>query len=240
MKLTYIYHSCFVLEFKAFIIIIDYFEDTQKISEKGLVHTEILNSPKKIYVLSSHSHPDHFNPEILTWNLKRDNIQYILSKDILEAKLAQKEDAVFLDKKELHKDNNLSIKAFGSTDIGISFFIEAEDYKIFHAGDLNNWHWNEECSPEESKEYEANYLLELEELAQEVKHLELAIFPVDPRLGKDYMRGAEQFVSKISTDYFSPMHFDNAYDKAAAFQYYAKSKGCKVIKWGNKGECIEL
>lgn len=43
------------------------------------------------------------------------------------------------------------------------------------------------------------------------------MFPVDPRLGTEYMRGARQFVEQIKTSIFVPMHFDEAYDKAAAF-----------------------
>lgn len=240
MKLTYIYHSCFALEFDAFTVIVDYYKDTVMPFEKGLIHSQLLNRPGKIYILSSHSHPDHFNPEILLWKQQRDDIQYIFSHDILDAGLATKEDAIYLNKLDTYEDSHLKIKAYGSTDIGISFLIQAEGKQIFHAGDLNNWHWNEECSAEESQEYETNYLNELELIAKDVTHLDLAIFPVDPRLGKDYMKGAEQFINRIQTDIFAPMHFDEAYNKAAAFASYAETKKCKSIKWANKGDNITL
>jgi L-ascorbate metabolism protein UlaG (beta-lactamase superfamily) len=240
MKLTYIYHSCFALEFDAFTVIVDYYKDTVTPFEKGLIHSQLLNRPGKIYVLSSHSHSDHFNPEILLWKQQREDIQYIFSHDILDAGLATKEDAIYLNKLDTYEDNHLKIKAYGSTDIGISFLIQAEGKQIFHAGDLNNWHWNEECSAEESQEYETNYLNELELIAKDVTHLDLAIFPVDPRLGKDYMKGAEQFINRIQTEIFAPMHFDEAYNKAAAFASYAETKKCKSIKWADKGENITL
>lgn len=240
MKLTYIYHSGFALEFDTFTIIVDYYKDTVMPFEKGLIHSQLLNRPGKIYILSSHSHPDHFNPEIILWKQQREDIQYIFSHDILEAGLATKKDAIYLSKLDTYEDSHLKIKAYGSTDIGISFLIQAEGKQIFHAGDLNNWHWNEECSAEESQEYETNYLKELELIAKDVTHLDLAIFPVDPRLGKDYMRGAEQFINRIQTDLFAPMHFDEAYSKAAAFASYAETKKCKSIKWTNKGDNIAL
>lgn len=238
MKLTYIYHSCYALECDEFTIIIDYYEDTLKPSEKGLIHSHILHNPGKLYVLSSHSHPDHFNPEIFCWKQQKKDIQYIFSRDILDAGMANKEDAIYLDKLETYEDDFLKIKAYGSTDIGISFLLQAEGKQIFHAGDLNNWHWNEECSPEEAQGYETNYLNELELIAKDVTHLNLAMFPVDPRLGKDYMKGAEQFVSRIPTDILAPMHFDEAYDKAAAFASYAETKNCRSMKWARKGENI--
>ncbi len=240
MKLTYIYHSCYALECDEFTIIIDYYEDTLKPSEKGLIHSRILHNPGKLYVLSSHSHPDHFNPEIFCWKQQKKDIQYIFSRDILDAGMANKEDAIYLDKLETYEDDFLKIKTYGSTDIGISFLLQAEGKQIFHAGDLNNWHWNEECSPKEAQGYETNYLNELELIAKDVTHLNLAMFPVDPRLGKDYMKGAEQFVSRISTDILAPMHFDEAYDKVAAFASYAETKNCRSMKWACKGENITL
>ena len=240
MKLTYIYHSCFALEFDAFTVIVDYYKDTVMPFEKGLIHSQLLNRPGKIYILSSHSHPDHFNPEILLWKQQRDDIQYIFSHDILDAGLATKEDAIYLNKLDIYEDNHLKVKAYGSTDIGISFLIQAEGKQIFHAGDLNNWHWNEECPIEESQGYETNYLNELKLIVNDVNHLDLAIFPVDPRLGKEYMRGAEQFINQIQTDIFSPMHFDEAYIKAAAFTLYAETKRCESIKWAHRGEHITI
>ena len=38
----------------------------------------------------------------------------------------------------------VKIKAFGSTDIGISFLVSVDGVDIFHAGDLNWWHWWDE------------------------------------------------------------------------------------------------
>ena len=36
---------------------------------------------------------------------------------------------------------NIHVRSFSSTDEGISFFVEKNDWKIFHAGDFNWWHW---------------------------------------------------------------------------------------------------
>ena len=51
--------------------------------------------------------------------------------------------------------------------------------------------------------------------------LDAAMFPIDPRLGKDYMRGAQQFIDAIEVDHFIPMHFGEHYAKANAFAPYA-------------------
>lgn len=240
MKLTYIYHSCFSIEDDAFTILIDYYKDSSDDLRKGIVHQYLLTRPGKIYVMCSHSHADHFNPEILEWRAQRPDIQYIFSKDILDCGKALKEDAFFLDKSDVYKDDLLNIRAFGSTDIGISFLIEVEGKRIFHAGDLNNWHWNEEATEQESREYEQNFLDELEVLAKYTDYLDLVMFPVDPRLGKDYMRGPKQFINRIKTGMLAPMHFGEDYIKASAFKSYAGINGCRFASLSFRGESFEF
>lgn len=234
MKLTYIYHSGYAIEAEGFTIIIDYFRD----SDNGIVYNELLKKKGKLYILSTHSHHDHFNKEILKWKNIHPDVIYIFSKDILSYRKAKARDAIYLDKSDSYQDETLYIKAYGSTDLGISFLIKAGKKTIFHAGDLNNWHWNEESTKDEIKEAEDFYQRELDLLATNVSHLDLAMFPIDPRLGKDYMKGAEQFVSAIKTDMLAPMHFDEAYDKVAAFARFAAEKDCKFISWTHTGESI--
>ena len=60
MRLIYIYHSGFIIESKEFAILIDYYRDTPEF----YVHRHFLKRPGRLYILSSHAHPDHFNPEI--------------------------------------------------------------------------------------------------------------------------------------------------------------------------------
>ncbi|NDV79469.1 MBL fold metallo-hydrolase [Dysgonomonas sp. 511] len=240
MELTYIYHSGFALEGKNFIIIIDYYKDSSDDGKHGIVHERLLDSDKQIYVLVTHSHHDHFNKEVLEWNGNSKDIVYILSKDIYENKLVRPDIGFCLNKSEIYKDDNIYIKAFGSTDLGISFYIEAEGKSIFHAGDLNNWHWNEESTEDEIKEAEDFYANELNLVADNVKHLDLAMFPVDARLGKDYMKGAGQFLERIKTDTFVPMHFGEGYKQAAAFAPIAERCGSRFFDIRHKGQSIEF
>jgi len=238
MKLTYIYHSGYAIEGDGFTIIIDYYKDSSDIPGEGIVHKELLKKEGKLYVLCTHSHHDHFNKEILKWKWEHPNVIYIFSKDILKYRKAKDRDAIYLDKSNTYTDETLSIRAFGSTDLGISFLIKAGGKTIFHAGDLNNWHWNEESTQEEIEEAELFYQNELDLLADNVNHLDLAMFPVDPRLGKDYMKGAEQFVKAIPTNVFAPMHFEEEYDKANVFAKFTESKGHRFISWKHRGESI--
>ena len=135
MKLTYIFHSGFVLETEHSILVFDYWMDPSDVMEG------VLKSDKPLYVFSSHFHEDHFTREIFEWKRRKPNITYILSKDILRHRRASKEDAdVWLAKGGTWTDGLVSVWAMGSTDSGVSWIVETEGKRIFHAGDLNNWY----------------------------------------------------------------------------------------------------
>ena len=74
MKITYIHHSCFLVETDSGYYLFDY--------EKGSLPQ--MDVTKKIYVLSSHSHHDHYNPEIfpILKAAGMESIEAVLSDDI--------------------------------------------------------------------------------------------------------------------------------------------------------------
>ena len=238
MKLIYLEHSGFLLCGSDFNMVIDYYKGQADVF--GIIENHVLNAEKPLYVLASHHHADHFNPSVLTWRLKNGvSPIYIFSGDIA-AKKTSLQKAVFINSGEEYTDDVIRVKAFGSTDAGISFYIEAGGKKIFHAGDLNNWHWEEESTPEEVRENENNYLEELAALIQETKNLDLAMFPIDIRLGSGYMRGAEQLLEAINVKLFAPMHFWGRFDSLPPFKECAEKYGTEVVLWRTEGQEIEF
>ena len=200
MKLDYIYHSGFAIEADGITVIIDYYKDSsEEAPDRGIVHDHLLKKPGTLYVLSSHFHPDHFNRDILSWKEQWPDIRYIFSKDILKHRRATAEDAVYINKGDVYEDENIRIEAFGSTDVGISFLIDLQGVRLFHAGDLNNWHWADESTPQEIKKREGDFLAILNDIRKECTAFDLVMFPVDPRLGSDFARGARQWLQYIPT-----------------------------------------
>lgn len=240
MMITYIYHSCYLIEFDGFSLLFDYYKDVPRKDGTEWIKDYLLGKEEDIYILCSHSHHDHFNPEILLWKEQKENIRYIFSRELLESGKTGTGDALYLEKEEVYRDYRLTIKAFGSTDAGGSFLVEYNNRQFFHAGDLNNWHWKEEVSTEEALSFENHFLCELELLAEQAGRLYLAMFPVDPRLGKYFMRGAEQFVSRIKTDLFFPMHFGEDYDKANRFGEIAARYGCQYLALSHPGQSFQF
>lgn len=115
MNLTYIFHSGFVVETEQVIMVFDYWMDPADVMSR------FLNSGKPLYVFSSHFHEDHFNRTVFEWKKREGRTYYILSKDILKHRRAQKEEAdVWLAKGGEWKDGIISVTATGSTDSGVS------------------------------------------------------------------------------------------------------------------------
>lgn len=98
----------------------------------------------------------------------------------------------------------------------------------------------DESPEEEWKRDEAFFLRELEDIAVCKEKMDVVLFPVDPRLGKEYMRGPLQFVKRIKTTIFVPMHFDEAFEKASAFAPLAASEGTQVLTPLRRGETLNL
>lgn len=241
MTLTYIYHSGFAIETEGVTIIIDYYKDSSETAlYEGVVHDRLLKRPGKLYVLASHFHPDHFNRHILSWKEQRPDIHYLFSKDILTHRRATLDDATYINKGEEYQDDTLRIRAFGSTDVGISFLIELQGIRIFHAGDLNNWHWSEESTEQEIRKAEGDFLAEVRYLRQAVPAIDLVMFPVDRRMGKDYMKGAKQFIEQIKTTIFAPMHFSEDYEGGNAFRPLAEAGGCRFLAINHRGDSFEI
>jgi len=231
MKIKYIRHSGFIVEDNTCAFIIDCCGLTNESPELREC------AGKHIYVLASHVHGDHFDRNIMEFQGTK--LKWILSSDIHIKELSGK-DVHFLAKGDVYRDERVTIRAYGSTDEGISFYIIAGGKKIFHAGDLNNWHWNEEETVEVAAQNEKMFLDELELIAKDVPALDAAMFPVDPRLGKDYYRGAEQFLDKIKTGLFIPMHFWDDIKAAGAFRAAAEKRGCRFTDIRNSGDVFTV
>jgi len=223
-KIHYLYHSGFAVETSEHFLIFDYCLDKAGTEKKGLndgiVTPHEISVRKNPVVFVSHSHGDHYNPIVLEWQEYNDDIRYIFSADVS----CNGEKIHSLKPFEVLKLNDLSIETFGSTDQGVSFFITVDGLTIFHAGDLNWWHWKEESTDEEVKKSEEDFLKEIQPIIG--KKIDIAFFPVDPRLGSDYALGALRFMWLLKPSMLVPMHFGDKYETAAEFSL--KSQDCNT------------
>ena len=239
MRLTYIFHSGFVLETDGCILVFDYWMDPAGVMRR-VIHPHVA---KPVYVFASHFHENHFITDIFRWRAENPHVGfiYILSKDILRHRGAQKEDAdVWLAKGGVWEDGVVRVSATGSNDSGVSWVVETGGRRLFHAGDLCNWYarFLTDNSPEGtiySEEFgtdidpvaeEKRFLGELKDIRKIADGFDVVMFPVDGRIGNGYTLGARQFIGRFKVGLFVPMHFVMAgFESAWRMEPFCKTAG---------------
>lgn len=212
-SLYFLFHSSYVLLTDKRIFVFDFYFDYEQKSRNLLksILDEYKNLP--IVFINSHSHHDHFSLEIFE---EFKGSTFVISKECFNKykkhyilPLIEKGENIItlraLEEKDLFDD--VKIKAFASTDIGLSFAICILGIWFFHAGDFNFWHWKDESTEQEIKQASDLFHKILKTIVDFGKEYEVVMFPVDPRMGTDYELGALEFIKKVKLKYFAPMHF---------------------------------
>ncbi|MBS3937368.1 MAG: MBL fold metallo-hydrolase [Peptococcaceae bacterium] len=226
-NINYLYNSGFALELSNHFLVFDYFIDSTNL----LTPASIATHPHPL-VLVSHGHHDHYNPAILEWQQYNSSLRYIFSSDIA----AEGSSIHSMSSHDTLDLGDVYVRAYGSTDLGVSFLVRAEGLNIFHAGDLNWWHWREESTENEIENAERAFLREIEPLRGE--RIDIAFFPVDPRLGQDYDAGARKFIELIKPGLLIPMHFGDNFAATKAFAATASSLQTSICAITHRGQSI--
>jgi len=198
-------------------LVFDYFRDDppdgqRRVIEAGVMQAELL-ADRPTIVLVSHGHADHYNPVIFKWRREADQkIAFVVDKGV---RLPSGATAKRLSPGGTCDVLGAKVTAYPSTDLGCSFLVEVDGLSIFHAGDLNFWHWAEHSSAAEVSAAKAAFLAALEPMKG--KAIDLAFFPVDGRLGAKAGLGAAHFAAAFCPRVLVPMHFTGHEDYARRF-----------------------
>jgi L-ascorbate metabolism protein UlaG (beta-lactamase superfamily) len=209
MKVIYLGHSGFLVETKQAYYLFDYIRGKLPGWKEG----------KPLYVFVSHSHEDHFSRRVLGEEIADCAKAYIFSSDVRK-KLArtEKEWLEIYGQKVYQAEpgkeillQDCCVQPLKSTDIGAAYIVREKNFTMYHAGDLNWWHWDGE-SKSRNRNMEVNYKREIERMKGEKIHL--AFVPLDPRLSEAYWYGMDYFLRTIDVDVVFPMHFWEDYSVA--------------------------
>ncbi len=200
MRITYIHHSGFLAETGQALLLFDYAGGT----------LPELSRDKALIVFASHRHGDHFDPAIFALADRHPDVTYVLSDDIWENQVPEARfgQTRFVDPGKvlrLNKGGGICITAFRSTDEGVAFMIETEGRTLYHAGDLNDWHWNGEA-PEWNQKMHTDYLRELERIHSQGFVPDAAMVPLDGRLEDKFCLGLDEFMTAVGAGMVFPMH----------------------------------
>lgn len=208
MNIRYLSHSGFFAETESAYYLFDYI--------KGELPP--LKAEKPLYVFASHAHADHFDKIIFEESIRNRADAFIFGTDIRKAQKrkktlipdAVKDRIIWAECGQTFALPACSILALKSTDEGAAFAIrEADGTCMYHAGDLNWWHWEGEPL-DWNRNMEVDYKREIDKLAD--WHFKAAFVPVDPRLEDAYCYGLNYFLEVTRADHVFPMHFWEQYD----------------------------
>jgi len=200
-RVTFLQHSGFLAETPDAALLFDWWKGTLP---------ELPSVP--LVCFASHVHPDHFDPRIFALDDGKRDVTFVLSRDIrLTERNREKwgvspaaaEKCRFLRGGETMSLPGMTVEALHSTDAGVAFLVTAGGRTIYHAGDLNWWHWEGE-DPGWNRNMECNFKRNIEPLRG--RHIDVAFAPLDPRQGEAYDRGFRFLLELADIAHLFPMH----------------------------------
>lgn len=258
MKITFIAHSAFLVEWDKFYTLFDY------VYEPDYTGTlPPLDPQKPLLVFSSHSHEDHFDGKAFGLLEQYPLTQFFVSRDTRLTERRRKwlgiSDEAFAHTTVLRPDSillteaageELSVRAIKSTDIGNAYLLRAEGKMVYHGGDLNWWHWESE-----GKAYCNNmavhYKAAMEKLASAVRDeaadngiapaITAAMAPLDPRLGEEAEGlGLEWLLKNVEVLHAFPMHLWKRFETIDRFRAAYPALAARVVRITADGEIFEV
>ena len=132
-------------------------------------------------------------------------MRYILSDDV---KAGEGDDIIYVESGKRYIVDGFEVETLKSTDEGVAFLVDTSDEVIYHAGDLNWWHWNGEV-----ESYNAfmarDYMAEIDKLRG--RKIDIAFIPLDGRLEDKYLWGMDYAMKTLDIKNAFPMHFWRAF-----------------------------
>ena len=234
MTVTYYHHSGFSVASGDVLLVFDYWRGKSNRFPEALgVTPETLARFNEVYVFITHEHEDHYDGVVYTWD------QYAPTTYVIADCLPEKARGHRMQKgDELTLSDRVQVKAYGSTDSGVSFLVTLDGMKFFHAGDLNFWHWREVSNARQIQEADDDFRGEIKEI-QGVE-IDVAFFPVDPRLGMLFDAGANYFILTVKPRLLLPMHFWGRGDVIVEFARRNRTRETEIIALTSPGQAINL
>ena len=109
---------------------------------------------------------------------------------------------------------------------------------FFHAGDLNFWHWREVSTARQIEMADEDFRKEITPIQGE--EIDVAFFPVDPRMGMHFDAGANYFMLSVKPRVLIPMHFWGRGDVIVEFARRSRSRETEIVAMTTQGQSVGL
>jgi L-ascorbate metabolism protein UlaG (beta-lactamase superfamily) len=210
----YLFHSGWAIKTQNHLLIFDYWEsEDRNVPEHRSLSSGFINpaeiSGQNVYVFISHSHADHYDPEILNWSKSIKQIKYIFGWKATNAPshilLGKKREVLKVDDLEVfnihHTFDNIPESAF---------LVRVDGLTFYHAGD--HGHSKGSLNPrfKDNNDY----------LASKAKKVDFIFIPT---WGGEYYT-----IEKLSPKVVFPMHDGGSERQYKKFAQKTKKRGLKV------------
>lgn len=236
-RVTFLGHSGFVAELPSVTLLFDWW--------KG--ELPALPPEKPLLVFASHRHEDHFKPDIFTLDSGAREVRFLLGKDIRLTPRHLEKWAVRPETAEKCRSlgggetvcplPGVTVETLNSTDEGVAFLVTAEGGTVFHAGDLNWWHWAGE-DPAWNQNMAVDFRRDTEPLRG--RSIDLAMLPLDPRLGEEGFLGPRYFLELAAIRRWLPMHQWGEFAFTQAFAQAFPALAANVLPVRREGQVFDL
>ena len=234
MTVTYYHHSGFSVASGDVLLVFDYWRGkASKFPEAAGITPEALARYNEVYVFISHEHEDHYDGVVYTWD------QYAPVTYVIADCLPEQAKGHRMQKgSELSLSDRVQVKAYGSTVSGVSFLVTVDGVSFFHAGDLNFWHWREVSNARQIQEADEDFRGEVADI--QGAEIDVAFFPVDPRMGMLFDAGANYFMLTCKPRLLLPMHFWGRSDVIVEFARRSRTRETEIVALTTPGQGISL
>jgi L-ascorbate metabolism protein UlaG (beta-lactamase superfamily) len=225
-----IYHltqSSNLMKLNGKVFIFDYPESTSTDDAAGLSQgiinpNELLG--ESVFVIVSHSHGDHFHPDIFSWEKQIKDITYILSYDVPNPP----ENALIMRPGETIQVDDITIEAYSSTDAGVACSIFYNGLHIYFSGDNAFWNWDGDLDDD------IYIRIALKQISK-AQPIDIAFQVCDPRLDGMKDGGVHIFAAYFKPKLLVPIHAFGRYEFNQTAQERLRKKGFKGKFWPVKG-----
>lgn len=240
MKITYIFHSSFCVEFEneKIVLIFDYYKgDLPEFAKDSL-----------IFMFASHKHYDHYTRKIFDLADQYDHMTFVLPKEMRMTEKymnrwnvpeSSRSKIKYVNWDEECNFSELTIKTMKSTDAGVAYIVECAGKTIYHAGDLNWWWWNGNTEAENT-DMTKRFQLEMEKIKGMT--FDVAFLPLDGRQEDKFYLGFDYFMKNCSVKIAFPMHLWDNYETIDKLKNMAVSAQYRdqIVQISAPGQVFEI
>lgn len=234
-RIVSIQHDCFFLLTPRRALLFDYPSPEYLPGAAAAVAASVM-AGRELTVFASHSHDDHFNPDIVRATAGASAMRLVVSDDVadLYGDVLPAGTVTLAPDARLDVDG-MAVEALESNDLGVAFCVEVDGLSVYFGGDLALWDWPGQ-SEAARRAARMSWHRALARIAG--RPVDIAFSNMDPRLPES-LSGAPEFVARIAPRVFVPMHLGGHTEHLARHAGRLEYPGTTVFRYVGPGDILE-